>query len=155
MDHNPVSSAIARYATHPSIVAIKARVKINTPFEFKAVSKDIVIKEIIALDPGKSVSGSISTKALRLTALECADVLTKIFNCWVIDRSTFPDELKVADIIPVHKKNSTTDKANYRPISLLPVISKVFERLIAKQIEPFINTWLSMFLCGFRKSFST
>ena len=98
-----------------------------------------MIKEIKALNPGKSVSGSISSKALRLAALECADALTSIFNSWVIGRSIFPNELKVADIIP----------------SLLPVVSKVFERLIAKQIEPFINTWLSKLLCGFRKSFST
>ena len=115
----------------------------------------MVIKEIIALDPGKSTSGSISTKALQFCAFECADVLTSIFNSWVIGRSIFPDELKLADIIPVHKKNSTTDKVNFRPISLLPVVSKVFERLIAKQIKPFIDTWLSKFLCGFRKSFST
>ena len=54
----------------------------------------------------------------------------------------------------MHKKDSTTDKANYRPISLLPVVSKVFERLIIKQIEPFINNYLSKFLCGFRKGYS-
>ena len=56
----------------------------------------------------------------------------------------FPD-------VPIHKKGNTTDKANYRPISLLPIVSKVFEKLIAKQIEPFVNSIFSTRLCGFRK----
>ena len=154
-DPNPVSNAITKYATHPSIVAIKTKANSYSQFELKPIKKDIMTKEILALNTGKSVSGSISSKALQLAAIECADALTSIFNSWIIDKSIFPDELKIADIIPVHKKNSTTNKANYRPISLLPIVSKVFERIIAKQIEPFINTWLSKLLCGFRKSFST
>ena len=85
---------------------------------------------------------------------ECAGTLTKIFNTYIVRLSIFPDELKLAEIIPAHKKNSTTDKSNYRPISLLPVISKVFERLIIKQIQPFVDSFLSKFLCGFRKGYS-
>ena len=69
--------------------------------------------------------------------------VTFCFNDSIIRSSIFPDELKLAEIIPVHKEGDTTDKANYRPISLLPIISKVFERLIAKQISPFINTFFS------------
>ena len=61
---------------------------------------------------------------------------------------------KLAEIIPAHKKNSTTDKSNYHPISLLSVISKSFERLIFKQVKPFANTLLSKHLCGFRKGYS-
>jgi hypothetical protein len=56
--------------------------------------------------------------------------------------------------LPIHKKGSTTDKANYRPISLLPTLSKVFERLIRKQIEPFVNSFFSNNLCGFRKGYN-
>ena len=74
--------------------------------------------------------------------------------------SSFPDELKLVDNVPIHKKGITSKKANksykanYRPISLLPTISKVFERLIAKHVEPFSNNWLSKYLCGFRKGYS-
>ena len=46
-----------------------------------------------------------------LSFVLCADVFTSIFNSWVIDKAVFPDELKVADIISVYKKNSTTNKA--------------------------------------------
>ena len=72
-----------------------------------------------------------------------------------ITKSIFPDELKWADIIPIHKKDSTTDKENYRPISLLPTISKIFERLVEKQLKCFIDKKLSRYLCGFRKGHST
>ena len=72
-----------------------------------------------------------------------------------LDSFCFPNELKLADIIPIHKKSASTDKGNYRPISLLPAVSKVFERLIAKQITAFIDSRFSKLLCGFRKGYST
>ena len=46
-----------------------------------------------------------------------------------IDNANFPNNLKLADISPVHKKGDRTDKSNYRPVSILPVISKIFEKL--------------------------
>ena len=154
-DLDPVSSAIAKYATHPSIMAIKSRFDSPPLFELRAIVEDEVIEEILSLNSSKSVSGSIPIKALKLAVFDCAGALTKLFNDYVIDQCSFPDELKLADIIPVHKKDSTTDKANYRPISLLPIISKVFERLISKQLTPFVNSWLSQYLCGYRKGYST
>ena len=112
-----------------------------------------MIKEILDLNPNKKVSGSESVKALQLAVYHCSHVLTNCFNK-SIAQSIFPNELKCADIIPVHKKDSTTSKSNYRPISLLPAVSKVFERLIAKQILSFLETRFSKFLCGFRKGYN-
>ena len=57
--------------------------------------------------------------------------------------------------MPVHKKGSTTDKSNYRPISLLPTFSKVYERIIFNQLLKIIETKLSKYLCGFRRGYST
>ena len=68
--------------------------------------------------------------------------------------SVFLDQLSLADVIPLHKKGNTLDKGNYRPINLLPVVSKLFERLIAKQFQPFLNSFLSKYLCGFRRGYS-
>ena len=88
----------------------------------------------------------------ELPELSCC--LANCFNnCLSTD--TFPNKLTWADIIPVHKKGSTTDKSNYRPISLLPAFSKVFERVIYNQLIKFFETKLSKFLCGFRKRYST
>ena len=81
--------------------------------------------------------------------------LTNIFNHEVIDCCNFPKKLKSAEVVPVFKKDLKTDKKNYRPISLLPVLSKVFERLICQQLDAFMSSHLSPFLCGFRKGFNT
>ena len=80
-----------------------------------------------------------------------------IRNCINSSISTgiFPDELKIADIVPVFKKEDQNDKTNYRPISLLPLISKIFEKFLYQQIEDFSNKILSPKLCGFRKGHST
>ena len=91
---------------------------------------------------------------LQLVANDAAHVLTGCFNSSLAE-DTFPDELKYADIIPIHKKDSTSDKSNYRPISLLPTVSKVFEKLVFKQLSSFFETRLSKLLCGFRKKYST
>ena len=68
---------------------------------------------------------------------------------------SFSHELKVAAVIPVFKKEDPKNKANYRPISLLPIISKIFERVLFEQIEKFSEKILSPKLCGFRKDHST
>ena len=70
-----------------------------------------------------------------------------ITNCInkCISTKSFPDALKVADVIPVFKKEDPNNKRNYRPISLLPIISKIFERVLFEQIEKFcvISDYLS------------
>ena len=56
---------------------------------------------------------------------------------------------------PLHKKNDKTDKKNYRPISILPVVSKVFERIMQTQIVSFINEKLYTYMCRYRKGYNT
>ena len=68
---------------------------------------------------------------------------------------SFLSVLKLADVKPVHKKKSRLEKTNYRPVSLLPNISKVFERCMHRQISEYFETVLSKFQCGFRKGYST
>ena len=53
------------------------------------------------------------------------------------------------------RKKDPLDKTNYRPVSVLPPISKIFERLMEKQVNENIKNNLSPYLCGYRKSFST
>ena len=72
-----------------------------------------------------------------------------------IRQCIFPDKLKTADIIPCHKKYDTCNKRNYRPISLLPTISKVFEKCLFNQISNYCQNILSPYLSGFRKGYST
>ena len=67
---------------------------------------------------------------------------------------TFPSILKNANITPVFKKGHRGSKENYRPVRILPVISKILEKLLCKQITIFIDPILSKYQCGFRKDFS-
>ena len=68
--------------------------------------------------------------------------------------ATFQTSMKYADVIPIHKKDDKTDKENYLPISILPNLSKVYERLMYNQIYPYFDTLFSKFQCGFRKGFN-
>ena len=61
----------------------------------------------------------------------------------------------MADVIPIFKKDNPFEKANYRPISLLPSLSKVYEKLIYQQLNTFFENKLSPILCGFRSRYST
>ena len=72
-----------------------------------------------------------------------------------LKRGRFPDELKLAQVIPLFKKADPFDKTNYRTVSLLSHFSKVFERLIYNQINEYIEPFLSKILTGFRKSHNT
>ena len=67
----------------------------------------------------------------------------------------FPDQLKKADFSPVFKKGNHNDNTNYRPVSILPLLSKIYERLIYNQINQMTENVLSIFRCGFRKKYST
>ena len=55
----------------------------------------------------------------------------KLFNK-ILRAGNFPDRLKLADITPVFKKNNPSEKENYRPVGVLPVVSKIFERIMQK-----------------------
>ena len=69
--------------------------------------------------------------------------------------SKFPENLKLADITPAYKKGKKDVKGNYRPVSILPNLSKMFEKHIFKQMSHFLKNILSKNQCGFRKGFST
>ena len=57
--------------------------------------------------------------------------------------SRFPTALKSTKVKPIFKNNSRTNKTNYRPVSLLPVVSKVYERLIYRQVSEYFEPVLS------------
>ena len=86
--------------------------------------------------------GNIPTKILKQSSKSCSDTLQKLFNDALRD-GYFPDKLKRADITPVFKKDDPTKSKNYRPVSVLPGISKIFERLMRKQISFYVDQFLS------------
>ena len=63
--------------------------------------------------------------------------------------------MKIANITPAHKKDEPTDKENYKPVGVLPLLLKVFERLFYDQLSEYLERYLNTLLCGFRKAHST
>ena len=106
------------------------------------------------IDIKKSSNGEMSPAIIKLAKKEILIPITKCINKCILIKS-FPEKLKIANVIPVFKKEDPNNKANYRPISLLPIISKIFERVLFEQIEKFSEKILSPKLCGFRKGHST
>ena len=70
-------------------------------------------------------------------------------------RGTFPDSLEVSNITPVHHKEEATDKENYRPVNVLTLFPKIFEKVIYDQLSQYLEKYLNSLLCGFRKAHSS
>ena len=70
------------------------------------------------------------------------------------DTDVYSEQLKWADVKPAHEKHSRTHKENYRPISILPNRSKIYERCLFKQLANYFEDYFSKYQCGFRKGFS-
>ena len=85
-----------------------------------------------------------------------APVLCKLINC-CIDQGCFPNHLKIAQIIPVYKSGKKDDPSNYRPISLLNPISKIFEKHLHEQLNQYFvkNNYIMKTHYGFRVGHST
>ena len=69
--------------------------------------------------------------------------------------SMFPNSLKLADVTPLHKTGRKELKEDYRSVSILPTLSKVFERIMFVQISAFFDNVFSKYQCGFAKDYST
>ena len=79
---------------------------------------------------------------------------TKIIN-YSLENGCFLNEIILAEVSPIFKKNNDLEKENHRPISILSNVSKVFEKIMYKQIDTFLRDELSKLLTGLRKSHST
>ena len=153
--NDPVETAIQKYRNHPSIQMIKETFDSSKTFSFDLVSSDTIFKEIVSLDTKKAThSNDVPTKIVKANADLFSIFASNAFNESVVS-CKFPSVLKLADVKPVHKKASRLEKTNYRPVSLLSNISRIFERCMHRRISEHFETVLSKFQCGFRKGYST
>jgi hypothetical protein len=130
------------------------------------VSKSFVLAEtygeeihklIDQLNENKSCrEDDIPVRILKLSSPIICDFLAYIFNNCV-SMGVYPSLLKIAKVIPLYKKGPKDECSNYRPISLLMHINKVFEKLIHKRLYSFLqkNNVLNQNQYGFRKNSST
>ena len=153
-NHDPVLAAINTFQNHPSVFNIKQR-EFNSTFTLKTTNENEVRKTIKTLNVRKTCQGSdIPTKIIKLNIdLFSGFICQNFYYCISIGK--FPNELKHADVIPVHKKNDKSDKTNYRPVSILPNISKIYEKIIYNQLYEYFHDKLFPSQCGFRKGYSS
>ena len=151
----PVQRAILKFESHPSISLIKNKITNENNFKFEPVSLSDIELEIRLLNPKKATTHkNIPPKILKSSSEATVNVLHRLFN-ETITKGVFPNNLKLADVTPVFKKDDPFDKKNYRPVSVLPTISKIYEKLMQKQINNYITNYLSPYLCGYRKGIET
>ena len=98
---------------------------IKEKYSFQAVSVKDVENVIKIIPSNKASGGDIPIQIFKQSGFTY-QILTNYIND-AINKGVFPDSLKIANITPVHKKDEPTDKENYRPVSVVPLLSKVFE----------------------------
>ena len=124
-------------------------------FSFDLINPECISKIINNLDTSKATQqGDIPTKIIKDNKDLFSYFISASFNN-AVNKGVFPNELKQADIKPIYKKESRNEKENYRPISILPNLSKIFERCMYDQLKDHFDKLLSKYQCGFRKGFST
>ena len=129
----------------------------NQKFTFSPTSEDEILK--LLTDTNLEKAAGIDNLSVRFSkdgTVVSALPISKLCNL-LMKRSKFPLDCKIAKLKPLYKKGSKTDPKNYRPVSLLPLVSKVIEKVIHNQTEIFLNKnkILYKYQSGFRKSFST
>ena len=130
---------------------LKKELNSGSRFSFENVSLEDVKKVTRELDFSKAFQLlDIPTKIIK----QNADIFCEFFFFNInhsINNSTFPEQLTLADVKPVFKKNSRTDKENHRPVSILPNISKICEKCLYKQLYNYFDAIFSRNQCDFEK----
>ena len=83
------------------------------------------------------------------------ELLRDIWNVEIVQNKIYPANLKLADITPIFKKLEKILVDNYRPVSILPTVTKIFERVMQKLMNTFVENILSPFLCGYGKGYNS
>ena len=129
----------------------------NATFQLRETNFSTAFTLLSTLSRSKATGlDKISSRLLR----ECSDLITESL-CLIFNRSItsgiFPHEWKCAKVVPIHKQGKRNCVDNYRPISIVPVVAKVFERIIYDQVHSFIseNRLLTNCQSGFRGLHST
>ena len=120
---------------------IKSHISEATVFHIPPISTQQVIEDLKSIRPNSKATGldGIGIKPFKMALNAIAPSLTHIYNSSIAS-GTFPINFKRAKLIPVYKKDSVHDRNNYRPISILPIISKRLERHEAKSYIGYLTS---------------
>jgi len=131
-------------------------IKSDTTFTLDTVTENEIIDIISGISTNATGADNINLKTIKLFLPFIIPAITHIIN-FSITSSSFPSLWKLAVINPIRKKGRSTDVTNLRPISILPCLSKVLERVVANQLKSYLfeNKILNVNQSGFRSNHST
>ena len=124
------------FKNHPSIQKIKQESENWTQtLDVKPVTQGQVLAVLESLNANKATGcDAIPAKVMKIGAKELSQPLTTLFNSCIHNR-VWPSDWKRGDWTPVYKKDDKYSKENYRPITVLPCVDKVFEQLVGAQVS--------------------
>ena len=139
---------------HPSVKSIEQTLPESIQvFNFQPVTGTDIGKILSQIHPKKATGVDIiPAKIIKCCMDPISDVLAGIVN-ESFKQSVFPANLKRAQVVPIYKKNDPLSKENYRPVSVLPILSKVFERVMHNQMSEHFDVIFHPFLAAFRKGY--
>ena len=155
-DFDTVKEIVEKYIDHPIIVKIREHKPCTIgSFSLPLATKEEISKIMKDIDISKSCGpDKIPPKFIKISADILDTPLASIINDSVLN-NRFYDNAKNANVPPIFKKDNRSCKLNYRPVSLLNILSKVLERWTKDKIEPFVNEILSKFISAYRKKYSS
>lgn len=126
-------------------------------FSFKPISENCVMEVVKHMSPKNSKDHYGLSNALIKRVIDCIVAPFTVLINEVIAKGKFPTSLKITKVIPVFKKGKHDEITNYRPIALVPILSKIIEIILGKQLCKFLesNNLLCETQFGFRKGLST
>ena len=151
---NGVDECIKKFENH-HIMSINENVEVDSRFSFSEVDTSDIKLEIKLNSKKAGTFMNVPAKQLKQIIDIISEPLATIWHKEISGNKKFPTKLKLAEIRPIHKTLEHIFIGNYRPVSILPVISKIFERIMQKQRKDYIERYLSPYLCGYRKGYSS
>ena len=130
---------------------------VNSSFSLEKLNVETVIESLKAVNSNKATGpDNIPGRVLKIAAEFLFPSLTAIFNR-SLSMGIYPDDWKMARVLPIFKSGEKSDLGNYRPISIISAIAKVFGRLVYDQFYTYLtsNQLINSYQSGFRPTYST
>ena len=165
-DNSKISNKFNEYFTNigksmaekiPQIPNVIHSPRVSNSIMFSETTSQEIELIISKLNSKKAIiNEDIPTRFLKISSPVVSHLLSHFFNS-CLKRGIYPDILKLAQVIPIHKANAKDICSNYRPISLLSQYNKIFEKIIHTRLYDFLEKYkiLSQHQYGFRKNTST
>ena len=144
------------FSAHPSIRAIaeeNRRKNAIHNFNFKYTNKNQSEKLLLNINARKACGhDTITPRLLKESASVISGPLAELMN-ESIKQCKYPSRWKMGQVTPLFKKNDELSKENYRPVTVLPALNNVFEKLLASQLDQFYTELLSDYISAYRRHY--